>query len=448
VFRNLKHESHARKSASALHVCVRAPLPPRSTCKGRQASHASELFDEETRFDIINNLVASSLLPERASLRRLKECSFVTSALHFGSARPLSLTEYGQDRLEALCSALGLPEQERRDASLLFDQIGADWAEWPVSDTAPWENDLTDDGTPFEFSVGFEGDKPELRILFESQLRTGKPSQHTSWQAGIQLQRRLRDRGLCELAELERVLQLFVPGAGPEPRFALWHAVALQEQAPLFKAYLNPEVHGAERSRELTAEAFARLGQAAAWLKVEERLGPETRIPYLSLDLSPAKSARLKVYLSATDAHGVEQLVRGSSNTRPGVASAWLEQLTQSAGPYGARPILTCLGFRSSSARPEATVHVPVRNYAPNDEIALERTVELLPAASGRQLQLALLALAREPLHRSKGVLSYVSLRNVEDRVRVTTYLAPGACSEREDRRESGAMPTGRPAAG
>lgn len=371
----------------------------------------------------------------------------MTSALHLESARVPSLTEYGRDRLEALCYALGLPEQERRDASQLFDQIGAEWADWPVSGSAPWENDLTDDGTPFEFSVGFEGEKPELRILFESQLRTGKPTQHTSWQAGLQLQRRLRDRGLCELSELERVLQLFMPPAAQEPRFSLWHAVVLKEQTPLFKAYLNPEVHGAERSRELTAEAFARLGQAAAWRQVEERLGPSTRIPYLSLDLTPAKSARLKVYLSATNAEGVEGLVHGSSNTRPGVVSAWLEQLTQSAGPYHARPILTCLGFRSSAARPEATVHVPVRNYAPTDEEALERTIELLPAASGRQLQLALLALARDPLHRSKGVLSYVSLRNVADRVRVTTYLAPGACSGQDDTRESGAMPTGRPAA-
>jgi hypothetical protein len=111
------------------------------------------------------------------------------------------------------------------------------------------------------------------------------------------------------------------------------------------------------------------------------------------------------------------------------------------------RPILTCFGFRSGANRPEATVHVPIRNYAPNDQEALERTALLLTPAHAKQLEAAMTALAKVPLRRSHGVLSYVSLRQTQGRVRVTTYLAPGAYSSgnADERRSSGTIPTGRP---
>lgn len=368
------------------------------------------------------------------------------TARELGPALLPSLAEYGAQRLQLLCESLALPQTERDAADALFQLVSGSWPEGALSATAPWENDLTDDGTPFEFSVGFEREKPELRLLFESQVATGELTPRTSWQAGLALQQRLRASGACEGGGFDRIAKSFEPTPSFEPRFSLWHAAVLRPgQKPMFKAYVNPEVRGVDASRALTREALGALGVAPAWDFLAVRLREETRVPYLSLDLEETQKARVKVYLTATDAPGVEDLVRGTTNIAPGMATSWLTRLTLDGGPYSGRPILVCYAYRPGQASPEATVHVPIRNYAPSDDEALKRTLELLPPSSGKQLTAALKALSRQGLQRSRGVLSYVSLRVVEGRVRVTTYLAPGAYTLAEERRESGTIPTGRP---
>ena len=372
------------------------------------------------------------------------------SARDLGTARIPSLADYGRERLDALCDALSLPGTERRSAQAVFQLVSDSWGQLPLDDEPAWENDLTDDGTPFEFSLGFEAEKPELRLLFESQLGAGRLSQHTSWQAGIALQAQLQARHLCVSTQFDKLLPLLMPRADYVPRFALWHAIVLSEAgASLCKVYLNPEIAGIAESRELAAEAFDRMGLSKAWRFVKRRLAKDTRLPYLSLDLKAPQVARTKLYLTAADAAGVERLVEGTPGLERGDALGWLQQLTQSVGPFSRRPILTCYAFRPGKAQPEATVHVPIRDYASNDQEALERTLELLPARSGRLLDQAMNALAHGPLKHSSGLLSYVSLRVVEGRLRVTTYLAPGAYSggDSVDRRGSGTIPTGRPLA-
>ncbi|RYZ10310.1 MAG: hypothetical protein EOO73_01680 [Myxococcales bacterium] len=357
-----------------------------------------------------------------------------------------TLAEYGMLRLQLLCKALELPRAEREAAEELFQLVGSTWPSGALTAAAPWENDLTDDGTPFEFSVGFERARPELRLLFESQLATNELTSWTSWQAGLALQERLRTTGRCDITGFERIAEIFEPTPTFEPRFSLWHAAVLRPgEKAMFKAYVNPEVRGVEASRSLTRDALSVLGVTPAWEFLESRLRDATRVPYLSVDLEAPQKARLKLYLTATDAAGVEELTRGTSNIAPGMATSWLTRLTLGGGPYSGRPILVCYAYRPGSSLPEATVHVPIRNYAPTDEQALERTLDLLPAGSGAKLTAALKALARQSLDRSRGVLSYVSLRVVQGRVRVTTYLAPGAYTLAEDRRESGTIPTGRP---
>lgn len=368
------------------------------------------------------------------------------TARELGPALLPSLAEYGGERLRYLCDALALPPLERDAASALFQLVSSSWPEASLSAAPPWDNDITDDGTPFEFSIGFERDEPELRLLFESQLATPEPTRRTSWQAGVAFQQMLRGSGDCDGTDFDRIAGIFEPTADYEPRFSLWHAAVLRRgQSPMFKAYVNPEVRGVDASRELTRAALGTLGVDGAWDFIESRLGDTTRMPYLSVDLAEKKKARVKLYLSATDASGVEALVRGSSNIRPGTATSWLSRLTRGSGPYDGRPILVCYAYRPGASSPEATVHVPVRNYAPNDDEALKRTQKLLPARSGDQLSAALKVLARQSLQRSQGVLSYVSLRVVEGRVRVTTYLAPGAYTRTDERREAGTIPTGRP---
>jgi hypothetical protein len=368
----------------------------------------------------------------------------MSSAHEVGTPTFYSLGDLGTARLATLCDALELPERETEDALSVFRLVSEPWGRLPIGAAPAWENDLTDDGTPFEFSVGFEAGRPELRMLFESQLDAGKLTQHSSWHAGIALQARLRARGLCETKQFEQVAPLFAPAPEYLPRFALWHAAVLRDRGPLFKCYLNPEVVGVDRSRPLAAAAFGRLGLGASWPFVESRLRPDTRLPYLSLDLVADSSARVKVYLTASHVDEVEELLLGCTNYEPRQTRSWFAQLVGSEGPYTARPILVCYSFRPGDTAPNATVHIPIRSYVSSDEVALTRTIPLLAGANARQLTRALTELATRPLSRSSGVLTYVSLRIVEGRPRVTTYLAPRAYALADEGQSSGAIPTGR----
>jgi hypothetical protein len=372
----------------------------------------------------------------------------VSSAAQIGRPLPLSLAELGAARLGALGDSLGLTELQNQGALAMFRLVSEPWGRLPVGDAPAWQNDLTDDGTPFEFSIGFEGGRPELRMLFESQPEGGPHTQHASWQAGIELQAKLRARGLCNTAQFERVADLFAPRADYVPRFALWHAVVLRDAGPsLLKAYVNPEVGGVAPSRELAASAFAQLKMERAWELVAKKLGPDTRVPYISLDLEAGSAARVKVYLTATQADEVVALTRGSANDPADQSRDWLKRLLDSEGPYTSRPVLVCHSFVGADGLPMSTVHVPIRSYVPNDQVALQRTLDLLPAQSARQLAQALESLAAPSLLRSRGVLTYVSLRFVAGTVRVTAYLAPRAYAKLDQERSSGTIPTGHPSA-
>jgi len=372
----------------------------------------------------------------------------VTSAQERGVRQLASLGEFGSARLRALCSALGQSDKATRDALEVFRLVSEPWGRRPLGGTPAWRNDLTDDCTPFEFSLGFEGDKPELRILFESQPEL---SQASSWHAGLTLQEELRRKNLADTSVFEQVAQLFAPPANSTPRFSLWHSAVLRDKgAFLFKAYLNPAIGGAEQERPLVEEAFRRLGLEQSWGFVRARLNgvsATTTLPYLSVDLEARSTARVKLYLSAKHADSVESLLAGCTNSVPGQARSWLRQLTGHQGDYLSRPILVCFSFRGGTPAPEATVHIPIRSYAPNDEAALQRASDLLPAESARQLHRAMTALAEHPLRETRGVLAYVSLRPVERHLRVTTYLAPGAYSVACDERTSGTRPSVRSSA-
>src|SRR5215217_5447074 len=94
-----------------------------------------------------------------------KRSVIVKAARELSPALVPSLADYGSQRLQRLCEALALPASERSAANALFQLVSSSWPAPLLAATPPWENDLTDDGTPFEFSVGFEREKPELRLL-------------------------------------------------------------------------------------------------------------------------------------------------------------------------------------------------------------------------------------------------------------------------------------------
>jgi len=300
-----------------------------------------------------------------------------------------------------------------------------------MGDSPPWPNDISDDGTPFEFSVSFDGHAPRLRMLVESQSE--RLSRIATWDAGIALGERLKREGRADLSLFERVQDLFAPHTGAQGRFCLWHAAVIEEGQPaLFKAYVNPCLLGVGSAPRVVEQALKRLGFDDAWAFLEERLASnrQPEIRYFSVDLEAPEEARIKVYLACSQsAEAVARLIEPASNIDPDDAQRWLDTLTASQGPFEARPILNCFSFRRDAAAPAVTVHVPIRCYVKHDAEALARVSSLLTASDADRLSRALNGVSGRPLNVGRGLLTYASLRREASSVRVTVYLAPEAYS-------------------
>lgn len=344
------------------------------------------------------------------------------------SNRFATLRDLGVERLTSLCQAVGAPSGVRRRATFLFDALVESWGERTMGDEPPWPNDICDDGTPFELSLAFDGPRPLLRMLVEPQKEP--ISARSSWEAGLDLRQRLRDIGLAHTRAFDRVVDLFEPPSAHGGHFTLWYAGAVGPSGDLLvKAYMNPQIHGADEAPVLIREAMERLDMPQAWAQLEPFVsgpGASSRVPYFSVDLAAPEVGRVKVYLArSASAHEVERIASAARNVGEGDAAAWLEHLTGSSGPYDRRPILTCLSFQRDEPQPEATVHVPIRCYAEDDGQAVDRVSELLSEDNARRLQAGMEAVGRRPLSAGSGVLTYASLRRGSGGLRVTVYLAP-----------------------
>jgi len=343
----------------------------------------------------------------------------------------VSLGAVGTSKLHSLAAALDLSKELTARALEIFTLMSGAWGEWAMGDSPLWPNDISDDGTPFEFSVSFDGRAPRLRMLVESQSE--RLSRIASWEAGIALGERLQREGRADLSLFDQVQDLFAPHAGAQGRFALWHAAVVEEGQPaLFKAYVNPCLFGVGAAPYVVEQALKRLGFDDAWSFLEQRLAstPEAEVRYFSVDLEAPEQARVKVYLGCSrSAEAVARLIEPATNTYPDDAQRWLDTLTASQGPFEARPILSCFSFRRDIAAPDVTVHVPIRCYVKHDAEALTRVSKLLTATDADRLSRALNAVSERPLNVGRGLLTYASLRREASSVRVTVYLAPEAYS-------------------
>jgi DMATS type aromatic prenyltransferase len=305
------------------------------------------------------------------------------------------------------------------------------WADVPIRSKPTWPTDITDDGTPFEFSVAFDGKSPKLRLLVESQ--ESPMTAASSWTAGLRLNELLHQTYDADLARFEVVRDLFAPSQDMPARFSLWHAAVLEEgHTPAFKAYMNPQVHGSHASQSVVLKALARLNMdgAAGYFVSHSSLFEHDRFLYFSLDLAAAKEARVKVYVAQPNATAeqVERALEGTGNYVRGEATEWIHRLLDAGGgPFEDRPILICYSFTSAGAPPIATVHLPVRSYTKDDEDSLERTQKYLSAKDGKALRSALRLFADRPLDTGRGLFTYASFRRLRDGLSVTGYFAPEA---------------------
>lgn len=337
--------------------------------------------------------------------------------------RSCTLGQLATIQLTALGHAAGEPELARALAELV-PIVSGGWDSVALTEAPAWPSDLTDDGTPFELSIGLTGAEPDLGLLVEP--RQVSRDSRESFAEALKVGHALRDRHGANLDRLERVLDLFEPPVGSMPRFTLWYAVQYRVRGPLFKAYLNPELRGPNSGPDLVREALTRVGMASAWSFIAERCVSSTTMPYVSLDLSIDAHARVKVYVAhhAATAAQLEHAGAGTCNHRAGDFARWLPALAPGRSG-GDRPVLVCYALVAGQHAPEVTLHVPVRCHVVSDRVALRGARSLCAPRDGRLLERVVTALATRPLDAGRGLITYVSLRRILERVRVTAYLAP-----------------------
>lgn len=323
-----------------------------------------------------------------------------------------------------LCDSLGLGSHTA-DVRALFGRVTRGWSHHPIDRGPLWASDLTDDHTPYEFSIAYRDDRPELRLLVEAQTPGG--SVLDQWRAGMALQAELASELGASRDRLDAICAGFAPAAGCRARFALWHSVVFDPGGRhLVKLYLNPRIDGPAGAPHRVRSALAAAGLGRAWDAVARLMDPHCEPCYLSLDLTD-DGGRVKVYIAhpgATLASYVARLdALGAATARD--AAALIEPFAGPGQRFERRPLLTCLGFRTDPAAPDVTIHVPVRSYVGSDQDSLDGIGRCLDPRALAQLTEAVSRLARIPLTASRGRVSYVSRTRTTAGVRHTIYIAP-----------------------
>jgi DMATS type aromatic prenyltransferase len=301
------------------------------------------------------------------------------------------------------------------------------WGDLPVEHGPYWPSDLTDDGSPFEFSLAFRESGVDLRFLMEPQCVPATPE--SNWHAGLLLNDRLSSRGFADLSQFNRIQDLFAPLASMPARFQLWHSAVFHgDGSPtMFKVYLNPQIVGVDAATGLIERALRALGREHAWRFLLANVDRSARPVYFSIDLLARQQARIKVYSAHDDVTAAElvHLIPGATRTVFGDTVSLLETLTGTSGPFSARPILSCYSFQPGRADAQLTIHIPVRCYVTDDGEAVDRVCRILTDREGAILRRAATAITDRPIESGRGLVTYVALRPERSGRCVTVYLSP-----------------------
>lgn len=333
-------------------------------------------------------------------------------------------------RLSRLLRSLGKTEH-LSNARRVVKQLTNSWANELLGARPPWSSDITDDHSPFEFSLALNEAGTSVRILTEPQ-DVRHPSLASSWRLAIDIHENLRSQwGACS-ADYEGVADLFAPTPSSNGVFSIWHSAILgRRHETQFKVYLNPAIHGAADAENVVAQAMARLGLADGWRALREnalqRAGLD-QVLYFSLDLTRARDARAKVYVAhrhATTADLAAALER-CPGFAPNSVNRWLECLLGGTGVFHDRPPISCFAFnRDSLDLHTTTLHLPVRCYASDDFEVAHKVCKFLRFPQRVAYMRALTGVAERPLESGPGLQTYVSLRPSPGKQAVTVYLAP-----------------------
>lgn len=342
------------------------------------------------------------------------------------TARP-NLGPYAHELMSALAQAMRLPPSQVAAGKEVLAFLTARNRDLVIGSQPAWPSDLGDDGTPIEFSVAFRGAHTEVRWMAEAQRFPLTPM--SSWEAGVATNEALLAESLADLGQFDRIRDLFCPSEDSFPRFSLWHGAQITEEGEVaYKVYVNPLVLGPGAPNPVPA-ALERLEATAAVDFLDDLIGAGVSLDalkYFSVDLVPAPRARVKFYIGcyASDEE-VGDLASRARNISRESAIGWLQDYAGSRGPYHPRPIWVCFAFRRGQILPDATVHIPIRSHVDHDAQALRRIAPRLSATQFDCLTAAVDTLASRPLEKSRGVITYVSLRPEAEGACTTVYLNP-----------------------
>lgn len=349
------------------------------------------------------------------------------------AAAPTGLETLGAHldaRLSRLLRALGRTEH-LSNARRAVKQLSLSWANEILGERAAWPSDITDDHSPFEFSLSLSESGTSVRILTEPQ-DVRHPSLAASWRLANDIHERLRSQWGAYSAGYDGVADLFAPAPSSDGVFSIWHSAILgRRQDTQFKVYLNPAMHGAADAERVVAEALARLGLGDAWRALREkallRAGLD-QVLYFALDLTRARGARAKVYVAHRHASAADLAValERCPGFSPNSVNRWLECLLGGTGPFHERPPITCFAFNQDSLDLHTTtLHLPVRCYAADDFEVARKVCKFLRFPQRVSYMRALTGVAERPLESGPGLQTYVSLRPSPGKQAVTVYLAP-----------------------
>ncbi|MFM2304048.1 MAG: hypothetical protein RLZZ135_1458, partial [Cyanobacteriota bacterium] len=284
----------------------------------------------------------------------------------------LTYVEAGIEKLTALCHAVGLKDKTAQ-AIEIFRAMTVSWGDRSIRDESAWKSDVSDDFSPFEFSIAFKENRAELRVLLEAQGT--EPTLQSNWQAGLNLNQYLAENFNVSLDRFRQIEDLFAP-TNSDAKFAIWHAVCFYpDKEPEFKLYLNPQSQHNHRAAAVVEESLVRLGFPHAWIGLAEiaaQRGPEKdRFAYFSLDLSSHASARVKVYLRHYDAttEDLEKALSLAQNHIPGNVTKFCQLMAEEQSIFSAKPVISCFSWvEGDNLTPSSGIfHLPISNYASND---------------------------------------------------------------------------------
>lgn len=338
-----------------------------------------------------------------------------------------TLLSHGTEKLAALCGAIGFEDALTDRAHRLFERMTSPWGDASIEQRPRWLSDITDDHSPYEFSLALEQSKPELRMLVEAQPETSGVA--AQWAAGRALSKVLeRDYG-ASLARLQGIEDLFA-AEDPRARFGIWHAANVRAGAPPeFKVYLNPQAKGRASARAVVNRAMVRLGFPGAVTALPLTGEGRAEVKYFSLDLRSDATARVKVYLALHRATSsdIESAVSLAGNYMPGEVTEMCRALSGHDGPYHEMPAQLCFSFTTQGGnRPvAATLYFPVRAFASSDRVAQSRILAYMAAEDRPMYENVLRAFAGRSLDIGTGMQTYASYRWQNGGRRVTVYLSP-----------------------